>query len=75
MQLVINVQLSTEDFEQIKKSIKSPEEIIENMILEDIKQIEEACVKDHVAVLGWMIANGYLTRLIDLTNRSSIHII
>lgn len=60
MQLIINVQLSAEDYEQIKKSIKNPEEIIERIILEDLEEIKEACVKDHVAVLGWMIANGYL---------------
>jgi superfamily II DNA or RNA helicase len=60
MQLIINVQLSAKDYEQIEKSIMAPEDVIENIILEDLKDIEDACVKDHVAVLGWMIANGYL---------------
>jgi len=60
MQLIINIQLSADDYEQIQKSIKTPEEIIENVILEDIQQIQDACIKDHVTVLGWMIANGYL---------------
>ncbi len=60
LQLIINVQLSPKDYEQIEKSLKAPEEIIENIIYEDLQDIEDACVKDHVAVLGWMIANNYL---------------
>lgn len=60
MQLIINVQLSSEDYEQIDKSLRTPEEIIEHMVLEDLKAIQETCVKDHVAILGWMIANGFL---------------
>jgi superfamily II DNA or RNA helicase len=60
MQLIINIQLSDKDFEQINKSLKTPDEIVENIIFEDLKDIENACVKNHVEVLGWMIANGYL---------------
>ncbi len=60
MQLIINVQLSKRDYEQIEKSLSTPEEIIENLIFEDISDIADACLKDHAAVLGWMIANGFL---------------
>jgi superfamily II DNA or RNA helicase len=60
MQLIINIQLSDKDYNQINKSLKTPDEIIENIVFEDLKDIEDACVKDHVSVLGWMIANGYL---------------
>jgi superfamily II DNA or RNA helicase len=60
MQLIINIQLSEKDYDQINKSLKTPDEIIENIIFEDLKDIEDACVKDHVSVLGWMIANNHL---------------
>lgn len=60
MQLIINVQLSQNDFDEIKSSLDNPDNIVENIFLEDLEDIQDACVKDHVAVLGWMIANGYL---------------
>jgi len=60
MQLIINIQLSTQDYEEINKSMRTPEEIAETLFLDDLKDIEDACVKDHVAMLGWMIANGFL---------------
>ncbi|RJQ15767.1 DEAD/DEAH box helicase [Candidatus Woesearchaeota archaeon] len=60
MQLIINIQLSEKDYEQITQSLISPGEIIENFFFEDLKELENACVKDHAAVLGWMIANGLL---------------
>jgi len=60
MQLIVNIQLSQKDFDEIQSSLNNPEHIIENILLEDLEDIQDACVKDHVAVLGWMIANSYL---------------
>lgn len=60
MQLIINIHLSEKDYEQINKSLRRPEEVVEDLFLEDLTDIQDACVKDHVAVLGWMIANSFL---------------
>jgi len=60
MQFILNVVLSNEDYDQIDKGIQRPEEIIGNRLIEDLDTLEDECRNDHVRVLGWLIANGYL---------------
>ena len=40
--------------------LKNPEEIIEKIMLKDIADIENACIKDHVGLLGFMLATKKL---------------
>ena len=60
MQFISNVILSSQDYEQIKKGLTDPEEIIKSKFLSDLSNIQDECVKNHVKVLGWLIANNYL---------------
>jgi superfamily II DNA or RNA helicase len=60
MKMIVNVVLRPKDYEEIKKSLKNPEEIIEKIMLKDIADIENACIKDHVGLLGFMLATKKL---------------
>lgn len=60
MQLLCGVHLTKSDIEEIKKAYKNPQEIIENSMLNELENLEEEIIKDHVGALGWMIANGKL---------------
>lgn len=60
MQLVCSAKLGKEDVDAIKNASKDPKEIIEKTILEDLNEIENEFIKDHVSALGWMIANNKL---------------
>lgn len=60
MQFILNVVLSEKDYDQIEKGTENPEEIIENNLIHDLDTFENECRNDHVKVLGWLIAHGYL---------------
>jgi len=60
MELVCSAKLNKEDVNVIKNAIKSPEQVIEDSALSELENLEEGIVKDHVAALGWMIANNKL---------------
>jgi len=60
MQFILNVILSPQDYEQIEKGLVDPEEIIKSKFLNDLSNIQDECIKNHVKVLGWLIANNYL---------------
>lgn len=60
MELVCSAKLNKEDVESIKNAYKNPKDIIEELALSELENIEEGIVKDHVAALGWMIANNRL---------------
>ena len=60
LQFILNIVLSEKDYEQIEIGIQSPEEIIENNLIRDVDALEDECRNDHVKVLGWLIAHGYL---------------
>ena len=59
-QFILNVQLSDEDYEQIEKGIKSPEEIIQSRFLSDLSDLEDECRKNHAKVIGWLLSNNQL---------------
>jgi superfamily II DNA or RNA helicase len=59
-QFILNVQLSDEDYEQIEKGIKSPEEIIASRFLLDLSDLEDECKKNHAKVIGWLISNNQM---------------
>lgn len=60
MRLICGAKLSNPDLEIIKDAYECPENIIEKAFIDDIKNMEDEFVRDHVRALGWMIANGRL---------------
>ncbi len=60
LQFILNIVLSDKDYEQIEIGTQSPEEIIGNNLIRDVDALEDECRNDHVKVLGWLIAHGYL---------------
>ena len=59
-QFILNIQLSNEDYEQIEKGIKSPEDIIQSRFLSDLSDLEDECKKNHAKVIGWLISNNQM---------------
>ena len=60
MKLLCSAKLSPEDLKSIEFSNENPEKFIEDSFLNDLSNLEEGFVKDHVEALGWMLANGFL---------------
>jgi len=59
-QFILNIQLSDEDYNQIEKGTKSPEEIIQSKFLSDLSDLEDECKKNHAKVIGWLISNNQM---------------
>jgi superfamily II DNA or RNA helicase len=59
-QFILNIQLSDEDYDQIEKGTKSPEEIIQSRFLSDLSDLEDECKKNHAKVIGWLISNNQM---------------
>lgn len=60
MDLLCGVDLNPSDVNMIKFASEHPEEILTSSFLNELDSIEEDIVKNHVKVLGWMIANNLL---------------
>ena len=60
MELICSANFQKKDIEAIKMAYKNPEEVIEKSKLSELENLEEGIVKDHVAALGWMVANNKL---------------
>ena len=63
MQLIVSPRLTSQDTKVIKKAIKTPEEIIEDNMLNEIEQIygiKGLIENDYVTALGWLLANKLL---------------
>ena len=60
MELVCGPKLSPSEIKCIQKGIMNPEEIIESNFLSDLENMEDEIAKNHLKILGWMIANGFL---------------
>lgn len=60
MKLIVCPRLSRSDVEVIKKADQDPQNFISNNMLKEIEQFENECIRDHVFILGWMIANKKL---------------
>jgi len=60
MRLICSARLSKSDIEIIKEAYETPEKIIENKFIEDLDNLQDEFIKDHVRALGWMIANEKL---------------
>lgn len=60
MQLITSAKLQKADIDAIRQAHESPEKIIERIALNDLDQLEDEFIRDHVRALGWMIANKRL---------------
>lgn len=60
MKLLCNAQLTKEDYDVIEKTNQDPVEFIQQSFINDLHNIEDNFIKDHVKALGWMLANGFL---------------
>lgn len=60
MDILCGVDLNPTDVNIIKFASEHPEEILTSSFLNDLDSIEDDIVKNHVKVLGWMIANNLL---------------
>ena len=59
MRLICGAKLSSDDLESINNS-EDLKDILDINFLKDYESIEDELVKNHVKVLGWMVANNYL---------------
>ena len=62
MRIVASPRLSSEDVAMINGSVEDPNSLIAECLLKGIdgKDITDQFCRDHVAALGWMLANGRL---------------
>ncbi|WP_296882996.1 DEAD/DEAH box helicase family protein [uncultured Methanobrevibacter sp.] len=60
MDLLCGVDLNPADVNMINFASKHPEEILTSNFLNELNSIEDEIVKNHVKILGWMIANKQL---------------
>lgn len=60
MDLICGVDLDPSDVNMVKFASENPEEIIASNFLNELEDIEEGIVKNHIEILGWMIANKLL---------------
>lgn len=60
MELVCSAKFNKRDIEAIKAAYKNPEEVIAESMISEIQNIEEEIIKNHVAALGWMVAQNKL---------------
>jgi len=60
MKLIVSPRLSKKDLEIIVDSYENPENYMETKMLEELENLGEDSIRDHVLALGWMIANKKL---------------
>ena len=69
MRLLCGAQLDEEDLKSINNA-DDLKDIIDKKFLRDYSSIEDELLKNHVKVLGWMVANGYLEIKIGINKKS-----
>lgn len=69
MRLLCGAQLSDEDVESIKNA-DDLKNLIDEKFLKDYNSIEDELIKNHVKLLGWMVANDYLDIKIGVNKKS-----
>lgn len=60
-ELVACPRFHESDVEAIKKAYESPESLIERKFLDELDEMTERFIEDHVRAFGWMLANNLLT--------------
>ena len=60
MELICGVKLTEADAQVIIEAEEEPEKVLERIMVEGLKQVDEGFIKEHLSALGWMIAKGTL---------------
>ena len=68
MKLLCNAQLTKEDYDIIEKTNQDSVEYVGRLFIEDLHNIEDQFIKNHVEALGWMLNNGFLEIKIAIPN-------
>lgn len=71
MRLVTSTQFSKSDLDAIQEGILSKEEVISKNFINEIENIEDQLVKDHVSALSWMLAEELLEIKIAVTYKEN----
>lgn len=61
MELICSARLSQEDVRAVSEAMEDPVKIVSTRMLSDLSSVADDFVKDHVAALAWMVANGRLS--------------
>ena len=72
MKLIINVGLSKSDYDAIIDGLINPEKIINSLLLEDLTNLENEIIKNHLRVLSWMIAKKMVEIKVAITKKEEI---
>lgn len=60
MKLIVGAKLQKPDIEAIREGKENPEKYLSEIMLRDLREIEDEIIRDHVMALGWLIAKGHL---------------
>jgi superfamily II DNA or RNA helicase len=60
MKIIVGARLQKSDVEAIKEGKEDPDKIISEIMLGDLKEIEDEVIRDHVRALAWLVAKGHL---------------
>lgn len=60
MKLVASPRLMKKDLDTLMKCHEDPEKFIEEKMLDDLEELENEFIRDHVRALGWMVATKRL---------------
>ena len=60
MKLIVGAVLSENDVNSITEGLKTPQQIVSDNIIQDLEQIKNTLVTDHLKALSWMVSQGYL---------------
>jgi superfamily II DNA or RNA helicase len=60
MKLIVSPLLRKADIDAIVASSGELEKACEETMIEELDRFQEVCISDHVAALGWLVANGRL---------------
>lgn len=73
MRLLCGAKLFPQDVEVIKNA-QDAKKIISERFLEDLSNIEDELIKNHVKVLGWMVANNIIEIKVGLNKKNGKYI-
>jgi len=60
IQLICGSKFNKSDIEAIRNATITPEKILEVKVLEELDNLEEEFIKDHIKAFGWMLSNNLL---------------
>ena len=61
MELIVGARLSKADTDAIKEGMIQPNKVIAEKFIDDLDNIEEGLIKDHVRALAWLVAQKKLS--------------